>query len=374
MPTEAKYKVYVIDEVHMLTAEAFNALLNTLEEPPPHAIFILCTTEVHKLPDTIISRCTRFDFQKANTQEVKRSLKRVIEGEKIRIDDGALSLIAQNADGSFRDGVKLLEQLSLSKKKISQKQVEEFFDKGVGFKAKDLVENLLNKETKKAMEKIEKLNGLGVDLKWFITQILEELRQMLISAFEKGESTEELIRLINLLHQAAIQLKAAVIPQLPLEIAVIEWLGVSKEAEETGDGEGGKEPVSTKKIVQAVQKISKIDNKKQLLRWKDILLNWPVVLKKVKSCNHSVEALLKAAQPLKQEEDKLFIEVFYIFHKERLESEKCLNLVQDVARDIFNFPLKIKYILGEKKKLVITKKTQEDDLLKTAEEVFGTGE
>ncbi len=372
-PTEGKYKVYVIDEVHMLTTEAFNALLKTLEEPPPHAIFILCTTEIHKLPETIISRCSRFDFQRATTKEIKRSLKRVIKGEKIKIDDEALNLIAKNADGSFRDGVKLLEQLSLSKRKITQKQVQEFFDKGSNVKPKDFVEILLKKESKKAIEQIEKLTKSGIDQKWFISQLLEELRQRLLSAFEQEKSTVELIQLINLIHEASVQLKNAIIPQLPLEVAVIEWLEDKVDKQDflkSGNGENrAKENIIVKKNAEVNNKINK---KHQVIAWKDILLNWPIVLKKVKPFNHSVEALLKAAQPLKLEGESLIIEVFYVFHKERLESGKCLDLVQNAVRDIFKFPLKIKYILGEKKKLIAIKRNKEDDLLKTAEEIFGS--
>ena len=112
-PVAAKRKVYIIDEVHMLTTEAFNALLKTLEEPPEHAMFILCTTEAHKVPETIVSRCFQIMFRPATEEELVRSFKRIVAGEKIKIDDEALKYIAQLADRGFRDGVKVLEEVTL---------------------------------------------------------------------------------------------------------------------------------------------------------------------------------------------------------------------------------------------------------------------
>src|SRR6185437_9781888 len=112
-PVSATRKVYIIDEVHMLTSEAFNALLKTLEEPPDHAMFILCTTESHKVPETIVSRCFQIMFKPATEEELVRSFKRIVEGEKLKIEDEALKYIAQLADRGFRDGAKVLEELVL---------------------------------------------------------------------------------------------------------------------------------------------------------------------------------------------------------------------------------------------------------------------
>lgn len=122
-PTSAKYKVYIIDEVHMLTREAFNALLKTLEEPPAHVIFILATTESHKLPETIISRTQRYNFKPIDPAEAIKHLKDIAKKEKIQISDDALSLIAQHGDGSFRDSISLLDQLSNFGSKIEADDV-----------------------------------------------------------------------------------------------------------------------------------------------------------------------------------------------------------------------------------------------------------
>jgi len=111
-PTSAKYKVYIIDEVHMLTREAFNALLKTLEEPPQHAVFILATTDAHKLPDTIVSRTQRFNFRPVEKSKVVAHLQQIAKQEKIKVSDSALELLAEHGEGSFRDSISLLDQAS----------------------------------------------------------------------------------------------------------------------------------------------------------------------------------------------------------------------------------------------------------------------
>ncbi len=125
MPLKLKYKVYIIDEVHMLTKEAFNALLKTLEEPPEHIVFILATTEIHKVPATIISRCQRFAFRAVPEKDLKEHLKRIAKLEKIEADDLALELLSQHAQGSLRDALSLLDQLASLKQKLTSELVEE---------------------------------------------------------------------------------------------------------------------------------------------------------------------------------------------------------------------------------------------------------
>jgi DNA polymerase-3 subunit gamma/tau len=123
-PSAAKYKVYIIDEVHMLTKEAFNALLKTLEEPPAHVVFILATTEAHKLPETIISRTQRYSLRPVPEDQVVRHLREIASGEKLKIDDDALALIASHGEGSFRDSISLLDQASSSSQHITRADIE----------------------------------------------------------------------------------------------------------------------------------------------------------------------------------------------------------------------------------------------------------
>ena len=184
-PVSAKRKVYIIDEVHMLTTEAFNALLKTLEEPPEHAMFILCTTEAHKVPETIVSRCFQIMFKPATEEELVRSFRRIVEGEKIDITDEALKYIAQISDRGFRDGVKVLEEVfMLSKGKKITKDSLEVFSKtfSITIQANLLLRQLSHsdKNIKDCLETIKFLHESGVELKYFITKIISDLHELML--------------------------------------------------------------------------------------------------------------------------------------------------------------------------------------------------
>ncbi len=231
-PVSAKYKVYIIDEVHMLTHEAFNALLKTLEEPPSHAVFILATTEEDKLPETIVSRCTRFNFHKANREEILHSLKRVITGEKLSISEDILSALTKAADGSFRDATKLLEQI-ISEDVTTLEKVNGIL--GVSSVNKNNFLLLLKqKKTKEALQEIRELDIKGKDFKLFVTEILNLLHELLLNQYgiavkdnlkdsSLDFSAKEINSLIKLFSKVFIELRMASRPELPLEVAVVEW-------------------------------------------------------------------------------------------------------------------------------------------------------
>ncbi len=229
-PAEAKFKVYIIDEAHMLTAEAFNALLKTLEEPPEHAIFILCTTEPQKLPETIISRCLRFNFHKGRPEEIIRSLQKVIRGEKLKADKEALLEIAKYVDGSFRDAQKILEQLALRKRKITISLVQAEIGKSDSFRPEILLGYLLKKDSQAGIKEVNRIVEGGMDLRIYLESLLELLRQCLLQTvgltktnLECSLTKSELLRLIKVFHQAGKEVRTSLISQLPLELAVIEW-------------------------------------------------------------------------------------------------------------------------------------------------------
>lgn len=249
-PTKSKYKVFIIDESHQLTKEAANALLKTLEEPPSHDIFILATTEIHKMIPTIISRCQRFDFRKLTLPEIIKRLEKLSKEEDAKIEKEALELIALNADGSIRDAESLLDQVFTfsgildKKKEIKAEDIKNLLG---------LVEiNLVSKFTdfiiaKKSPDAINFLNELiekGIDLQEFTKSLINYLRQTLIlkitgtenpivtgltkEEFQKLASQaanfkeEELQKIINLILEAGNKMRYSPIPQLPLELAIIE--------------------------------------------------------------------------------------------------------------------------------------------------------
>ncbi len=352
-PASSKYKVYIIDEVHMLTTEAFNALLKTLEEPPAHAIFILCTTDPEKLPKTIVSRCQRINFKRATGAEVVEKLKKICEKEGLQSEVKALSLIAKMADGSFRDANKILERVSLSGQ-VNEEEVKKTAGVLAQFKPEEFLSFLSEGKTKEALLWISQAVEQGANLRVITESVLDWLRQVLLGNFgaaeEVGEikvrfSPAEIKFLIELFSRAYYELKFAVIPQLPLEMAVIEWAesrlkvnpGAGGEKLKVEEGEGEKGEKGDKKEGISLTSIS----------FESVLSKWPEILEKVKPLNHSVQAFLKACRPLAVDGNFLMVEVFYKFHKDQLETEKCRCIFEKVASEVLGSEVKLKCSLSE---------------------------
>jgi len=180
-PSVARHKVYIIDEVHMLTDAAFNALLKTLEEPPPHAVFVLATTEAHKVPLTIISRCQRFDFRRIPIEASVERLAELCAGEGVEASQGALTLIARAASGSLRDAQNLLERALVSYgSPLSETQVGDLLELGSDERALELVSHIVDRSAKEGLTVINEVAGEGVDLRLFHRGIMEYLRGLLL--------------------------------------------------------------------------------------------------------------------------------------------------------------------------------------------------
>lgn len=235
-PVAAKKKVYIIDEVHMLTTEAFNALLKTLEEPPAHAMFILCTTELHKVPATILSRCFHVVFQPAVKDDIARSFSRIAAGEGLTITDEAVEEIADLADGGFRDAHKILEELTAMGDKVITKELVEKRYKVASSRnyVISFIESLQKRDAKSGLDIIQKLTEQGIDVKQFLLQLMEQIHSMLLEKAGVVQNSEfriqnselsmgELRELLMLLQKAHSEMKYTVLAQLPLELAIIEW-------------------------------------------------------------------------------------------------------------------------------------------------------
>jgi len=242
-PARAKKKVYIIDEAHMLTTEASNALLKTLEEPPPHVMFILATTDPQKLIATIRSRATRVNFTGANSDEIVRSLKKVIRGEKLKVDDGVADVIAQSSDGSFRDAQKILEQLILEKIRLTKNKVGEYLSDRGTFNIKGFIDNLTRKNTKDSLKEIEDAIASGTSVKLLAESIVTFLRSvLLVKVGMEGEDLKKLSKddvknMLKLFSEASSKIPTSFIEQIPLEIAVVEWCDSSGSGNLTnGDG------------------------------------------------------------------------------------------------------------------------------------------
>ena len=227
LPMSGRYRVFIIDEAHMITSDGFNALLKTLEEPSPSAIFILATTNMEKLPKTIISRCIKVNFGKGKTDDIVSMLKRISSAEKLEYSEEILKLIAHHSEASFRDAAKIIEEVSMQK--ISSKSELETY---LGIRGKsDLLEIIIKKDIKKIYLWIEEFSQNGGNFKNLIEDILNELRVQLL--LKKGVLIDEtkaidltvgqISRLIKLLLEAYQQMRITPIESLPLEIAINEF-------------------------------------------------------------------------------------------------------------------------------------------------------
>jgi len=244
-PSEARYKVYVIDEVHMLTNEAFNALLKTLEEPPAHVIFVLCTTEPHRLPDTIISRCQRFDFRRAAVQVVAEKLQRICEQEQIAIEPQALEYVARKGAGSFRDAESLLDQLAAyGSELITQDLVQQVLGAVDASSLATIIEGVVEGKMADGLRAIDEALDRGADPRQFLGDILDGLRavmllkvgadqqmlhlgpealaQMRRIADLPAASLPRIVQAIKRFNQAGQAMRYSARPQIPFELAYVE--------------------------------------------------------------------------------------------------------------------------------------------------------
>jgi len=227
LPMSGGYRVFIIDEAHMITNEGFNALLKTLEEPPDSAVFILATTNLEKLPKTIISRCLKINFGKANSVDILSMLKRISKAENIDMNDDSLELIAGHSENSFRDASKIFEEITLQKIK-SVEEIEKF----LGIRGRnDLIETIEKKDLKKTLVWINNFSQNGGDFKNLIEDILNQLHTQLMIRNNILESDAkksiltltEISLLMKLLIEAYQNLRNSPIDSLPVEIALIEF-------------------------------------------------------------------------------------------------------------------------------------------------------
>jgi DNA polymerase-3 subunit gamma/tau len=220
-PTRAKNKVYIIDEVHMLTKEAFNALLKTLEEPPSFVFFILATTEIHKVPETIISRCQRFDFRRITENDLMARLKVVAEAEEVTAEEEGLKIIAKQARGGLRDALSLFEQL-INNGKLETDRVKKVLGISNFGACAELFETLEKGNAGEAVDKLEEIFQGGVDLIQLNRDFLDFLRQKMLTAVKEGKSAARMLDLIANFQEAYEKQKFSYIPELPLEVAIVK--------------------------------------------------------------------------------------------------------------------------------------------------------
>ncbi len=325
-PSELIKKVYIIDEVHMLTNEAFNALLKTLEEPPSHVVFVLATTEVHKIPQTILSRAFSVKFESPTDLEIINSLKRISDGERLKVDTEALQSVAKLSEGSFRDAAKILEELMLNTDGvITVEVIDKLYKTGsVEKMSKNLLSLLNKKDLEGALSTIDNIVVNGVDFQ----KIIEEMVGILRSDFLSNKSQFAILeskKLLTLLNEAYQNVKIAVVPQLPLELVVIEWcmsdpISVSRD-EKTKKGSDGAKKISEKKPSQTEVK----NPSEQFL--KDLI-------ELVHAESRQVAAFLRSCKDSSVDGSTLILRTPYSLHADRLSKKEFADLILKHAQTL----------------------------------------
>lgn len=399
-PSQAKFKVFIIDEVHMLSPFAFNALLKIIEEPPAYVFFILCTTEIHKVPATIISRCERFDFKRISILEVVSKLKKIAVQEKVEIDDKVLEAVARRSGGHLRDAESLLGQVfALGDKNITLEQAELIIPSYNNNEAVDLIDALNRKDVIKAISLINFLFDNGINIRNFNSEVINLIRKMIIAKISPelsdnlglnlGEALELRINSIsastsidNLVFYARLLLSAyneknPLIAQLPLELAVIEICSGQgsfnlanslKDKNNISNSSSGlavnlstassqlkKNNQTENKAINKAINEEELNNKTLASKTKsDLCLDsaavkekWPEFLVKIKKYNHSLSFVLQNSEPQSIESGVLRLMFKYKFHQDRVNDESIKILIEKTLAEVFGEGIILVSVLDE---------------------------
>jgi len=407
-PSGGKYKVYIIDEVHMLTTEAFNALLKTLEEPPKHAVFILATTDPHKVPVTIKSRCQAVEFKRADMGSLVTKLSQIAKDQKAKVTEDDLKLIAKAGNGGFRDAETLLEEVI--KGGVTAKEVTGLV---ADSRIPEFVEDLVKRDSKAAIVLVNQVYESGVELAFWTKELLEYLRKLMLVQAGLGrelvdvteEQFEEMLRVVGvgrdrpagearlaptdlildtvtIFMRAYENLKLAAIPQLPLEVGVLEVINFGRTCGAASSeyrivGVERARPVNSLPTGEARLAPTGTSKKAPSTELTDGHLNvgvisakWDEVLVKIKPYNHSLEAVLRSCFPIEFNDCLLTLGAPFKFHLEKLNDPKNYQIVKTVLTEVLGHELDFKCLVQKKE---VTPLDKLKDAEKRAKKVF-TGE
>jgi DNA polymerase III subunit gamma/tau len=336
-PTSAKYKVYIIDEAHMLTGESFNALLKTLEEPPAHAVFILATTEAHKIPATIISRTQRYSFRPVEPGKITEHLKYIASKEKIAIDDEALALVAEHGDGSFRDSISLLDQLAnIAGGTITAQTVEQNLGLAPRKSIAALVESIKDKDRQAITEQLTTLEQQGATTAALLGQLMRALQQaaaaqpelymLLNSLLEVPRAYNPSIKLLTTLMSYALDGQASQEGKEPSGKRAQITVPPTKPVLQIDAPQAGKTVPPTKVSVPA-DKVPEASNPAPELKELSAQ-QWEDVLVKIKGGDAPLQSVLRHAQPdFDTGKQLLTLRFKYQLHRRRADDSKARNLL-----------------------------------------------
>jgi DNA polymerase III subunit gamma/tau len=380
-PNQAHFKVYIIDEIHMLSTAAFNALLKTLEEPPPHAIFILATTEVHKIPATVLSRCQRHEFRRIPVNDIVRHLKEMARGEGLKVEDDALLLVARQATGSLRDAISLLDQLASSGDEIRLERAQTVLGTAASQAVLNVVEAVIRREAG-GLDQIHQTLDSGSDPRQFARQIVEYLRGLLLIRMSNSTQieapaevravmarhaqeveNEELLGLIRLFNQAAAEARLAWQPSLSLELAFVEALDRGlKQANVQMPAQPARRETARAAPAQAAARPGEPATPSDLpdfgetgaspavgasqITMEMIQQQWKQVLTLVRAGNPQTQGLLNSCKPLGIKDGILYLGFNSEFSKTKMEKPEHLDLTRQVLSKIFEVDVPVRCVVS----------------------------
>lgn len=401
LPTSAKYKVYIIDEVHMLTREAFNALLKTLEEPPTHAIFILATTEAHKLPETIISRTQHYSFKSISTPTLVSHLKSITKSEKVQIDDGALELVAEHGDGSFRDSISLLDQARSISDHITEAQVQQLLGIAPAKSLDDLLQIVISGTAKELFNSLQQLRDQGLQSSIVARQLGQLIRNKILKdiSLQTTETTQLLQRLLEV--QASSQADRV------LEITLLEYIfnnnpvTVIKKTdaleptvitqEEIPKASKAKEkividskqdvPAATNEKLSTPESTAELNND-TIQATKSIGIDdrerfseaaWPIIVAQVKKTNSTLYGILKMAE-MHFDGTTITLRFKFAFHQKQINEAKNRKIIEDIILQQTGDSVAIVCTTIKSKKMDGSSKQAAESSIDTVSNIFGGGE
>ena len=376
-PVSGRYKVYIIDEAHMLTIEAFNALLKTLEEPPEHVMFILATTESHKIPPTILSRCQRFDFRMLTRQEIINRLRKLAEADDISVEDEVLSLIADSADGALRDAESILDQLlSFGDGELKIEEVSKLLGLGAYQLLDQVVEKILQNDSAGSLEALSVLADHGADLNQCLKKIVSYFRDLmfykinpdLVDAAEtktqqlakqaESVSIDRLMKSANLLMQTESDIKQLGNERLNLEMALVRLSRLKEDDIPLDQVLGKLEDIQSKFAsgavvpasvnTEAAAIIEEPAEQEEPVEYDEsdpLRATWFKLLKAIKEKHTpALHAFLKEASPVSISDDTLIIEfdIKYKWHREQVQETENKGIIQAELSELMGKPIALK--------------------------------
>ncbi len=379
-PTSAKYKVYIIDEVHMLTKEAFNALLKTLEEPPDHAIFILATTEAHKVPETIISRTQRFSFKPVSAEKVAEHLKHIAKQERINIDNEALELIAQHGGGSFRDSISLLDQIRSTHTQLASEHVRQALGQAPDAMLAVIAQTINDGDLPAIADILAQLRDQGIQA----SQVAHQLSALLRNDILQSRPAFPPEQTLALLHQLAA-IPAAHEPGVKLEL-VLYGAGLAnagtqqhepQQQQKTLEKADNAKPDTPPKIDSPLPVLSKPKPAIYKPGSEADSKTWQQILTAVKAHHNTLYGIARMAVP-HFESGKLTLTFAFAFHKNRLTDSKNQQALLRIIKDITgqNLILECVVDITAKPAIDVSKPKPPQDIvdLETISNIFGTAE